>query len=308
MIPPEAGFDALPNFFILGAAKAGTTTLTHLLRRHPQVYMPFDKEPLFFSRDAFYARGAGWYAATFFRGAAAYPARGEASPHYLYWSERTAPRIQATYGEQPLKFVLILREPAQRAYSWYWNMVKEGREDRPFEEALALEDERLRANAGALQADGSMQYGYVRGGRYAAQLEPFLARFPRDRFLFLLQEDLSAPAFAGAWPRLLSFLGIDAGFMAQVEAHNPASMPRSQRLQETVQGPGRWKEWIKRVLPQRLRYRLKTALLQANARVVQYPPMPAETARALRARFREDNRRLEALTGRDLSGWNPEEA
>ncbi len=304
MTPHPAIFETLPNFFILGAAKSGTTTLAELLRRHPQVFLPFDKEPMFFSRDAFYTRGPDWYARTFFQGAAGFPARGEASPHYLHWSETAAPRLKGVYRDEPARFILIFREPAQRAYSWYWNMIKEGREDQPFEQALALEDQRLNDQVETLRAAGSMQYGYARGGCYAGLLEPFLARFPRENFLFLLQEDLREEAFESAWTRLLAFLNVDMSVPAIPEARNPAALPRSRRLQQVMTGSGRLKEWIKRILPQQARYRFKSAVLAANARVTQYPPMRPETERALRLRFQAENRRLEEIIGRDLSSWS----
>lgn len=53
--------------------------------------------------------------------------RAEATPHYLYWSEKVAPRIKEAYGDNPVKLIASFRDPVARAYSWYWNMVREGR-------------------------------------------------------------------------------------------------------------------------------------------------------------------------------------
>ncbi len=298
-------FDRLPNFFILGAAKSGTTTLNDLLAQHPRVYMSFDKEPMFFSRDQYYARGLDWYAHTFFEKGAGCAVRGEATPHYLFWGQKTAPRLLDAYGQRPVKFVAIFREPAQRAYSWYWNMVKEGREDQPFERALALEEERLRDQDPQLRPYGSMLYGYAKGGMYAAQLEPFLARFPRARFHFLLQEDLFDANFPAAWRDLLAFLEIDPAFVPRPAASNPAALPRSRRLWSAIRGQSTLKGWVKRFLPFELRHNLKTRLLEANSRSVRYPPIDPAAAAALRARFRDQNQRLAEMIGRDLSHWNP---
>ena len=71
----------LPNLFILGAAKAGTTTLFEQLRQLPYVYFPFSKEPLFFSQDALFEKGMSWYADTFYKEAKGFSVRGDASPH-----------------------------------------------------------------------------------------------------------------------------------------------------------------------------------------------------------------------------------
>ncbi len=153
-------FDILPNFLIIGAAKAGTTSLYDLLKQHPQIYLSFVKEPMFFSHDDNYRRGPEWYARAFFSGAQGCLERGEASPHYLYWSEKVAPRIKMVYGQMPVKYIVILRDPVERAYSWYWNMVKEGMEDLPFETAVDLEEERLQEHQSELQQAGGMLYGY----------------------------------------------------------------------------------------------------------------------------------------------------
>jgi Sulfotransferase family len=73
----------MPNLFIIGAAKAGTTALYDYLAQHPQVFLSPDKEPMYFSRDEYYARGPDWYEHLYFRGAENYPVRAEAPPHYL---------------------------------------------------------------------------------------------------------------------------------------------------------------------------------------------------------------------------------
>ena len=66
-------FTKLPNFFLIGAAKAGTTSLYDILKQHPQVYLPFQKEPMFFSNDNNFNRGMEWYSHTFFQQAAVLP-------------------------------------------------------------------------------------------------------------------------------------------------------------------------------------------------------------------------------------------
>lgn len=292
----------LPTFFILGAAKAGTTSLYSLLKQHPEIYLPYVKEPMFFSHDENYRRGVEWYIKTFFSKAEKYIARGEATPHYLYWAEKVAPRIKAAYGEQEVKFVVIFRDPVQRAYSWYWNMVKEGKEDLPFPQALAAEGERIRANGERLYHAGSMTYGYYRGGCYATQLEEFLKYFPRQRFYFLLQEDLKnleGETFRG----LLYFLGVDSSISFTPVVANPASLPRNRALHRWLHDPSALKEWGKAVIPLRWRYRFKVWLTERNMEKISYPPLPQDVAFRLREQYRGEINRLENLIGRDLSHW-----
>ena len=74
-------FDRMPNLFIIGAAKAGTTALYGYLAQHPKVFLSRVKEPLFFSREENYAKGLDWYEGAYFQGAEDYPVRVEVTPH-----------------------------------------------------------------------------------------------------------------------------------------------------------------------------------------------------------------------------------
>jgi hypothetical protein len=292
----------LPNFFILGAAKAGTTALCDLLRQHPQVYVTFSKEPMFFSRDEFFANGLDWYRHTYFSDSAAYDLRGDATPHYLYWAEKVAPRLARTFEPDSVKLILIFREPAQRAYSWYWNMVREGKETLPFAEALAAEPRNLKEHWEQLHALGAMTYGYFRGGCYATQLQYYLDLFPRANFYFLLQEDLKND-FAAAMRGLFRFLGVDESVTVQPVVSNPSAMPRNRSVHQLLHGPSRLKEWFKRLVPFSLRFRLKTSLADANLRSFEYPPLDPQLAANLRLRYADEVNRLASMIGRDLSHW-----
>ena len=296
-----------PNFFILGAAKAGTTSLYEILAQHPQVYQPFNKETAFFNDDGFFAKGQDWYLKTYFNQSEGALARGEATPHYLYWAEKTAPRIRAAFRDEPLRFIVILREPASRAYSWYWNMRKEGQENLSFADALAAEPARLQQHHARLYANGSMRYGYLRGGQYAAQIEQFLEFFPVENFLFLLQEDLMH-RFAWTTRKLSEFLGIDPNFAFKPTLSNPSGGARNVEVQKMLRERSPLKELFKNLIPARVRYTLKELALRGNSLPFTYPPLSPSTALALKAQFAAGNSRLASLIGRDLSGWNQPEA
>lgn len=229
----DAADARLPTFYVIGAAKSGTTSLIDLLRPHPQVFVPLVKEPMFFSHDENWERGVGWYLATHFAGADGRHARGEGTPHYLVHGEKVAARMAEVHRDRPPRLVVIFRDPVARAYSWYWNMVMEGLEPLSFEEALEAEPQRLREHAAHLERTGEMTYGYLAGSRYATLLAPFLARFEREQFLFLLQGDLRDDP-AGTLGRLQRFLGLDELAPQEALASNPAAMPRSRRVHRLV--------------------------------------------------------------------------
>jgi len=196
----------LPDFLILGAQKAGTTALYSYLRRHPEIGGPVWKEVSYFDRH--YARGTSWYRGQF-------PLRkdgriaGEASPGYLF--HPLAPeRVNETVPEA--KLIVLLRDPVDRALSHYHHEVALGREPLPFAEAIDAEAERTGGEEERLAREPGYfshawwDYTYVARGRYAEQLERWLARFSREQLLVLASEDLAAEP-AQTYGRVLEFLG-----------------------------------------------------------------------------------------------------
>lgn len=296
---------ALPDFFILGAAKAGTTSLFDLLNGHAEINMSIVKEPMFFSRDDYYQRGLDWYSKTFFSPSAENILCGEATPHYLYWADKVAPRIYEYAAQKQIKFIVILRDPVFRAYSWYWNMIKEGGETFNFEEALAKETKRLQAREKALRADGSMMYGYKKGSMYARQIQDYLKYFPHKQFIFLLQEDLQSKN-ARALNGLYDFLEVShPQTKSRATIRNPSSMPRSKTLQGWLHNRFILKELAKQVIPFRLRQGMKSFLIDKNSMPFNYPDMNKDTESKLRSYFGEEIQGLQNLVGRDLSQWLP---
>jgi len=292
----------LPTFLIIGAAKAGTTTIFDLLKQHPQVFLPFSKEPMFFSHDENYSKGLIWYINTFFKGSDLYPARGEATPHYLYWSEKTARRIRNSYKDDQVKFIVVLRNPVARAFSWYGNMLKDGTEHLSFEEALKIEDQRLQVMKPELQRTGSMQFGYFRGGCYATLLQPFLDLFPKDNFHFILQEDIIGH-HEKMTRDMLSFIGVDTNILLRPVKSNSAAMPYSSALHGWLRNRSIMKEYLKKIIPFELRYELKIRVMNANLKPTKTSRMDDETFNGLRKRYLDEILALQAIINRDLSGW-----
>ena len=298
-------FGRMPNLFIVGAAKAGTTALYDYLTQHPHVFLSRVKEPMFFSREENYARGIDWYGDTYFEGAEDYLVRGEATPHYLYWSEKVAPRIKEVYGERPVKFIVSFRDPVSRAYSWYWNMVREVREELDFDEALRLEEHRLKQNRDELYQLGSMVYGYSAGSRYASLLQPYLELFPAQDFFFVFQDDLKSRVNETC-ANIFEFLGIETSIQISSSNSNPAAMPRLRLLHKTLRQRSLFKEFIKPFVPTKVRRPLKSKLMRVNLKETPYVPLDPQLAHELRLGYRDEIEKLEKITGRELSSWKVE--
>ncbi|HET7555890.1 MAG TPA: sulfotransferase domain-containing protein [Gaiellaceae bacterium] len=224
-------FRPLPDFLVLGAQKAGTTALYTYLRRHPDLAGPSWKEVSFFDRH--WVRGVAWYRGNFPNNARTRGKLvGEASPSYLF--HPLAPeRVQEVVPEARL--VALVRNPVDRALSHYNHEVALGREPLPFEEALDAEDERLRGEVERMLADPEYfsrewwGHTYKARGRYAEQLERWLAVFPQEQLLVVPTDDLAADP-GGAYGRVLAFLG--------VQPHRLDSYPRVYERQYEPMKPG----------------------------------------------------------------------
>jgi hypothetical protein len=206
----------LPDFLVLGAQKAGTTALYAYLRWHPAITGPSWKEVSYFDRH--YARGASWYRGNFPLTTWSRPSRrtggiapivGEASPSYLFHPQAPE-RVAGLLPE--VRLIALLRDPVDRALSHYQHEVALGREPLSFEAALEQEEQRLEGEVERMVADPRYfsrawwDHTYLARGRYAEQLERWLAVFPRDQVLVVASRDL-AERPAETYAEVLRFLG-----------------------------------------------------------------------------------------------------
>jgi hypothetical protein len=282
----------LPNFLIVGAAKCGTTSLHNYLAQHPDVFMPAAKEPHYF------VNGYGWDLEGYlglFRGAGSKAARGEASTGYLYSPESPA-WIRTVLG--PVKIIILLRDPAERAWSLYKWMVMEGYENAPtFEAALRLESARMHDDGWRESCPEFVpDYLYFDSGLYYRQVERYYGAFGRDNVkVFRFEELASAPE--EVCRQVFRFLGVTDSFRPKYEVHNVGRLPRSAALQY----------WLRnRARRFRLRPRLVNGLWRANLWLGSRGTKPRAAIAELTERYREDLSALEALLGWDLSAWRAE--
>lgn len=220
----------LPAFLVLGAQKAGTTSLFEILGQHPAVIPPRLKEVNFFDKD--WSKGLDHYRATFPREAEikALERAGHApamtfdnTPSYLY-HPRVPKRVRETLPDA--RFVALLRNPTDRAYSHYLHAVALGREALSFEEALDAEGQPERTDDRTppeLWA-AAQNLAYVARGRYLEQLERWWAHFPPDRFLLVMSEDFFADP-VGVVGRIVEFVGLGPFVPGDVRARNQSSGP-----------------------------------------------------------------------------------
>jgi hypothetical protein len=310
-----------PNFFIAGAPKAGTDALYYDLDQHPEIYMSPLKEPCYFSseirlenfepsqregrklqRESIreYVRGPmlekrfggivyEWddYL-RLFAGAKEQKAIGEGSVCYL-WSRTAAPAIAARLP--CAKIIIVLMNPAERAFAQYLKSLSNGSVTHSFREhldaALQLQDTRL-----------SLLHPFLDFGMYAEQVRRYQEVFPEQQLNISFFEDAQQDP-ARWFAQILEFLGVDPAFVPKSGCGNyHAAVPRFARVNQTLRAGGILKS-VRRSIPEGLRKQAKKLLYRQPESLA----MTSSERAALIAFYREDVEKLQDLLERDLSGW-----
>lgn len=283
----------LPNFFIIGAAKAGTTSLHYYLEQHPEVQMSAVKETNFFAgpeNGTRYPTGRVErledYEALF---DPAFRVRGEASPSYTNAPRRAGVPQRIAEAVPEARFVYLVRDPIDRVVSHYQMLVGNGRLELSFRETVAQLEE---TDPHAFFLTCQSFYGW--------QLELYLEEFPQERVLVLDQAKLRSNR-EETLRSAFGFLGVDPGFRTEAfEAELLKGAERHRyprRLKPLLGAPAK-------ALPPRLRDRVRTSFERSFLSTVEKPEVePAERER-LRELFAPDAARLRELTGLRFETWS----
>ena len=282
----------LPTFLLIGAMKAGTTSLYHYLGGHPQVATPQYKAPEFFIEEANWHRGIDWYRRQFPPVGADVVAIGEASnsytkhPRYSGVPERIAARLP------DVRLVYVVREPIARIRSHYQTRVAEGSEKAAFADAV---------------------FGnpiYLDYSRYAMQLEQYLALFPREQLLVITSEELRRQRSA-TMRKVFDFIGVDPD-VTPAELERDFYLTKDRAARSPV--PLGVRKYLKHRFPSAWRFKeLENNALGRLRRMAgsgaerPRPTAPFAIPDGVRARLvdelRDDVRRLRGHLDPDFDGW-----
>jgi hypothetical protein len=311
----------LPNFFIVGAPKAGTDELYYDLDQHPEIYMSPLKEPCYFSSEIrpqnfepslrrqvelsvaatrefldegmTYKRFGGIisegsdYQRLFSR-AKNERGVGEGSVCYL-WSHSAPEAIAAAVPHA--RIIIVLMDPAERAFQQYLKSISDGTVDHSFGEHLE-----------AAFLPGGSELGVYHPflldfGNYFEQVRRYMKFFPAQQLHISLYEDMQANH--GEWfSGLLSFLEVEPEFVP--EAVEVPSKPRVPRFPALSAAP--WIRQLKKIAGVAIPKRLRTALKQLIS-THELPQLPQQQRAILVEYYRENILHLQKLIGRDLSLW-----
>lgn len=178
------------NFLIAGTQKGGTASMHKYLKQHPQICVSDTKEIHFFDKDNFFTEKSDieqsyTFYHTHFSPKSHHKVFGEATPKYMYDEEA----IQRIYQYNPnMKFILLLRNPIDRAYS-HWNMGRDmGREKEDFTTVIKKEILEINSNI----PKKNRKYSYIDRGFYAKQIKSILSYFPKDNVCIINSSDLQS--------------------------------------------------------------------------------------------------------------------
>lgn len=284
---------ALPTFFVIGAPKAGTTSLHHYLDQHPQVQMSAIKEPRYFvvSGDGLPApleqvKDLAEYESLFDPGVGV---RGESSSDYTTHPRRCGAPERIRELIPGSKFVYLVRDPVARTISHFKMRVAAGGESRPLPVALSDLDD--------------PDSPYIWPSLYASQLERYLRHFPSERFLIVDQADLLQDR-RSTLTEIFEFLDVDAGVDS---TRFDAELHGGQDVREY---PAAYARVVNRVVGPRVRWLPAGVRRSARNRFERllWPPhdvsMDAELRARLEDRYAPEVGRLRELTGKAFPSWS----
>ena len=298
------------QLMIVGAQKAGTSSLLRYLAQHPDIHAHAQPEMPFFLQEREYIRGYEWAFAKYFAGE--YDHNDVTDKRLLAKNVMVmhSPEVmQRIYEHNPdMHLVVLLREPVARAYSAYWWARRRGWENiKTYEEALAAEEDRLNESWFKWR-----QCAYQYNGIYYPHVKNLITRFGLDNVHCILTDDLKENAQA-VCQQLFTCIGICPDFKPVIgERHNQAAMPRSERFNflftQFLASHNPLRKAIRKLIPDATAYKLRKAILDWNDApqkdVNSIPPLNPETRERQMAYFKPFNEQLAELLNRDLSAWN----
>lgn len=261
------------DFVVVGCQRCGTTWLDAALREIPGVHLPDTKQSYFFDRN--WDEGVAWWAARF-EGAPEDAVVGEVATGYSL--PHAVDRMADTVPQA--KLIMVMRHPIERAYSNF--------QTRRAEEGWASFED-------ALERSGDL----VERGMYADQLEHLRRRYPEDRILTLLYDDLRTDDRAYL-DRVLDFLGLEPGQPCSLigQRKNAATFPRLRHVLHRVGLKPLVRALSKSPVGDLVRRRMRRSGRRSDKTLD-----PATRARLVEV-FRDSNDRLARMIERDLSHWN----
>ena len=292
-----------PNFIIAGVARCGTTSLFHYLEQHPEIGMSKIKEPKYFSSldldlpqngigdetvfSKVIANEDSYY--DLFIGLEKFKSIGEGSSDCFYYHKTVIPRLKEKIGD--VKVILCLRNPTERAFSAYNNLIRDSREYLDFRDGLNAEDNRISEN-------WDWMWYYKNGGLYSEAVKHFQKEFSAVKIVFF--EDLELKP-KKVLTDLFEFLDVDPNVSIDCSTrYSHSGKPKSKLVSLLTSRKNPLIFYLREVslklIPRKYLENVASSMFEKDS-------MNVEIEEELKSFFSKDIKELEVLTGRDLTNW-----
>ncbi len=297
----------LPNLFIAGAAKSGTSSLHEYLGYHPDICMSEVKEPHYFSHPERFIKKEWYY--SLFDGCEKARYRGESSTGYMVFPG-VIERMLEELNREELKFIFILRNPIDRIYSHYWWLKGQGYETRPFREAVMadMKDEPLPEKVVIDYYKFYFQYSL-----YGKWLKKYFEIFGRDQIYIVTTESFRTDPLKEL-NAIFKWLGVEPLETVPEIESNKTKLLKYPRiyflLKFTVATSNPLRNIVARVLPASFKGLILKGInyligvLSSKVISYSYPPLDPDTRVWLKGLLEDDVNLLKKITGKDFSEWN----
>lgn len=295
--------DIPTNFLIVGAAKAGTTSIHEYLKQHPDIFMSERKEPCFFT---FYNESPPSYSTDrpvefihdldeynkLFDGSGDYKIRGESSTPYLFFYEKTIDNIKRLIPEYHLLNILIvLRNPIDRAYSQYMMKIRDVVENLSFEDAVKMESSREKENA-------HFDFFYTKRGFYKEQVKAYLSNFKNVKILLYDDFKENESIFLN---EILDFLDVKKYDFKKIEKENVSGVPKIRLVNNFLLSPSPITKILAYFVSNNTKKILKKIIMKHNN--ANPPKIGVQIREELKQLYIDDIKELEHIINKDLSAW-----
>ena len=292
-----------PNFMCIGAAKCATTSLYNILKQHPQIGLSLFKEPHFFDNLNNFKNGKEWYLNNYYKNLNSFNALGEFTPTYL--ASKNAPERILNFFGNKMKFIVMLRNPIDRAYSHFLHTKRDSHETLTFVQALENENKRLDEINDNQNFISFLRYSYVYQSKYYMHIKNYLKFFNIDQFHFVKFDDFvnnRKPTLN----KILKFLEVSTNEELDINVYsNKASIARFKSLKSLMKKDNLVKRILKLMIPSLVvRQKLRNILHASNNKVSDKPVLTQKVRNHIYNEFfYKDILDLEKMLNLDLNSW-----
>lgn len=286
-----------PNFLCVGAQKAGTSSIHNILKQHSQIFLSERKEIHFFDWEEHFTLNKEWYF-DHFKLAENELVIGEFTPTYMY-VENVAQRIFNLLGKD-IKFLFVLRNPADRAFSNYKMIVGRKEEPNSFKKAVKIDLKRMKN-----KSDYQVDWHYINKGFYDVQIMEYLKYFPIENMLFILFEEDFLQNRNKTFEKIYEFLGVKHENISVNVKITPQTKFKSNKAEKILNSAHPINQFAKKLIPSK---KLRTDIKYFFTKLNQKPTASNKELDEMRPFlineiYKESILNLEKLINRDLSSW-----